>query len=155
MKYAKDTSVSSDQTRTEIERILRRYGASEFAYAWKNQNAMIAFKIQERYIRFMLPMPDANSEEFQYTPARRYLRTPEQAYAAWEQACRQRWRALALLIKAKLEAVEAGIITFEEEFMPKTVLPNGQTVSEYILPQIAMAYEKNIMPALLPGIGGE
>lgn len=152
MKYAQNTSVPTDQSRAEIERTLRRYGASEFAYAWKDGNAMIAFKANGRFVRFMLPMPDQKSPEFTLTPERRRPRSADQALAAWEQACRQRWRALALLIKAKLEAVEAGIITFEEEFMSKTVLPNGQTVSEYILPQIASAYERNVMPALLPGM---
>ena len=34
-----------------------------------------------------------------------------------DQACRQRWRALLLVIKAKLEAVTAGISTVETEFL--------------------------------------
>ena len=64
---------------------------------------------------------------------------------------RQRWRALALVIKAKLEAVEAGIVTFEEEFAMHMVLPNGQTVGEWVVPQINQAYELNQMPALMSG----
>lgn len=62
------------------------------------------------------------------------------ARAAREQSNRQRWRALALVIKAKLEAVDAGILSFEESFMSNIVLPSGKTVAEEIGPQISAAY---------------
>jgi hypothetical protein len=32
--------------------------------------------------------------------------------------------------------------------------PNGATVGEWTGPQIAAAYERNEMPALLPGVNG-
>ena len=48
----------------------------------------------------------------------RHLVDEKTAHGRWEQACRQRWRALALVIKAKLEAIDAEISTFEEEFLP-------------------------------------
>jgi hypothetical protein len=149
-RYADKTNVSAEQSRMEIERILRRYGAKEFAYATKEDRAMIGFSAQGRYIKIMLPIPNAGSREFQYTPARQQRRSPQEAEKAWEQACRQRWRALALLIKAKLEAVESGIITFEAEFESYTVLPDGRTVGEFIQPQITAAYERGEMPPLLP-----
>jgi len=59
---------------------------------------------------------------------------------AAEQACRQKWRALSLVVKAKLEAVESGITTFEDEFLAHIVLPNGQTVGEQALPRVREAY---------------
>jgi hypothetical protein len=66
---------------------------------------------------------------------------------------RQRWRALALVIKAKLEAVEAGISSVEDEFLSFIMLPNGSTVGEWVQPQIERVYESGSMPALLPGSG--
>jgi hypothetical protein len=68
-------------------------------------------------------------------------------------ACRQRWRALALVIKAKLEAVESGIATFDEEFMNWILLPNGQTVGDMIRPKIEQVYLTGELPPLLLGIG--
>jgi hypothetical protein len=62
--------------------------------------------------------------------------------------------ALALAIKAKLEAVESGIATFEEEFLAYVVLPDGQSVGQHVLPNIEQAYVTNKMPPLLPVIGG-
>ena len=68
---------------------------------------------------------------------------------AWEQACRQRWRALSLSIKAKLESVESGIEEFESVFMAQVVTPNGKTLEEEVRPVIAQAYETGKMPTLL------
>lgn len=149
-RYAANTDVSSDRSRSEIERTLRRYGASAFAYAWEGQVAQIAFKLADRQIRFRLPLPDPASREFTLTPTGRE-RTASAAEDAWEQAVRQRWRALALVIKAKLEAVEAGISTVEAEFMNNIALPDGQTVGEWLSPQLAAVYAREAMPALLPG----
>ena len=47
------------------------------------------------------------------------------------------------MCKAKLEAVESGIATFEEEFMAHIVMPNGKTVGEMALPLIESAYKTN------------
>lgn len=153
-KYAADTSVSSEQTRMEIERTLKKYGASQFAYATSDDRAMIGFKMAGKQIKFLLPLPDPNSRDFTHTPARGERRSPENAGKEWEQACRQRWRALALVIKAKLEACECGISVFEDEFMANIVLPGGGTVGDFMRPQIERAYLSGRVPSLLPMLEG-
>lgn len=153
-RYASKTEVAPEKSRMEIEQTLRRYGATSFAYATEDNMAMLAFKAKGRFIRFMLPMPDRRSRDFTHTPARGQLRSAKEQETAYDQACRQRWRAMALLIKAKLEAIESGIVSFEDEFLSATVLPSGQTAGQYMIPQLAAAYERNEMPALLPGMGG-
>lgn len=105
-----------------------------------------------RQIRFLVPIPDKQDPKFWFTPERRTKRSEKQAYEAWEQACRSRWRALYLIIKAKLEAVESGISTIEREFLYDIVLPDGKTVGEFMTPQIAAAYETGEMPPMLPMI---
>lgn len=152
-KFAADTSVSSEQSRGEIERTLQRYGASQFMYGWDGDRAVVGFRMEGRNIRFILPMPDRNAQEFWFTPARKNKRSEAQAHTAWEQATRQRWRALALVIKAKLEAVESGITEFEDEFGMHILLPDGRTVSEFMRPQIEEAYAKGTMPSMLPALG--
>ena len=148
--YAADTSVSVEKSRAEIERTLQRWGAEQFMYGWDQEYAVVVFRMNIRQLRFVLSMPDRNAKEFLFTPARKTRRTDAQAYEAWEQACRQRWRALNLVIKAKLEAVESGISTFDNEFLAQIMLPNGHTVGEQIHDDIELAYETNQMPALLP-----
>lgn len=155
-RYAERTDVPSDRSRAEIERTLRRYGASAFGYGWDQESAQIMFQIAGRRIAFKLPMPDPQDAEFRLTPTgkARAASAQEQAY---EQAVKQRWRALALVIKAKLEAVEAGIATLEEEFLAHIVLPDGRTVGQHAIPRIAEAYDSGAVPALMSGtaFGGQ
>ena len=80
-------------------------------------------------------------------------RAESQIVGEYDKAIRQRWRALALIVKAKLEAVESGIFgedTFQKEFMGHIVLPDGSTVGDTVLPMINIAYETGKMPKLLP-----
>ena len=149
-RYAQDTQVSTNRSRDEIERTLSRYGASQFMYGWEHGRAVIAFAADDRRVQFMLPMPDREDPAFTRTPTgkKRAAAAAEQAY---EQAVRQAWRALALVIKAKLEAVAAGITEFEAEFLAHIMLPDGSTVGDWARPQLAAAYTSGAMPALMPG----
>lgn len=148
-RYAEGTSVSSESSRGEIERILARYGADQFMYGWEDKQAVVAFRAKGRHVRFLLPLPSRDAREFRYTPSTNKIRTAESSQAAYEQAIRQRWRALALVIKAKLEAVAANITTFEDEFLAHTVLPDGSTVSDWMQPQVEKAYALGVMPVPL------
>ncbi len=133
--YASKTDVTSDRSRGEIEKILARYGATHFAYMTEPGAARIAFQAVGRQVRFTIPLPDPEAREF--THHSRGERTASAREAAYEQATRQKWRALALVVKAKLEAIESGIATFEQEFYAHTVLPSGRTVFEETGEQVA------------------
>jgi len=148
-RYAERTTVSAESSRGEIERTLSRYGAAAFGYGWNDQGqAIVSFVAHDRRIQFTISLP--RRTEFRHTPARRYVRSDAEIEKAWEQSTRQRWRALTLMVKAKLEAVAAGIATFEEEFLPYTLVPgpNGVpvTVASLMEGQIAEAYEKGSIP---------
>lgn len=134
MRYANDTSVSVGRSRAEIEEILTRYGADRFGYIQGSDAAQVMFLFHGWAVRFTVPLP--SKDEFRTTPGGRRRRSEADTAKAWEQACRQRWRALALAIKAKLEAVECGITTFEEEFLAHLVLPTGETMGQYALPRL-------------------
>ena len=161
-RYAAATEVSVEKSKAEIERTLTRYGASAFGYATEERRALVQFKAHGRCVqfkahgrcvRFILPLPDPQDARFQY-----FMRNGRNTYRersdsskaeAYEQGCRQTWRALALVVKAKLEAVEAGIATFKDEFLAHTVLPNGETVSAMLQPKIDEAYRSGVMPSSL------
>lgn len=148
-RYAQQTTVNSEKSRAEIEATLKRYGATSFMYGSLPDRSVVAFEANGRRIKFDLPMPDPAGREFTHTPKQRQPRSPAQREQAYEQAVRQKWRALALCIKAKLEAVEAGITTFESEFLAHIVLPNGRTVAESAIPAIKDAYDGKKMTPLL------
>jgi hypothetical protein len=134
--YASQTKVPVDQTRNEIERVLARYGASKFAYFSEQGRAIIVFEAEDRRLRFDLPLPEGVGERD-------------------NQRRRQKWRALLLAIKSKLESVASEIETFEAAFLAHVVLPNGQTVGDQIKPSIASAYSIGKMTPLLLDYSGE
>jgi hypothetical protein len=138
MTFAAETVVPADRTRQEIEKTLARYGADHFGYGTGPDRAVVMFQAHGRQIRFVLPLawPPASNEKQQ------------------AQFIRTRWRCLLLSIKAKLEAVESGLSQFETEFLPYTVLPNGQTVADHALPFVREAYESKTIPPLLGFAGG-
>ena len=151
-RYGAQTDVAAGRSREELERTLVRYGADGFGYGWDGLKAVITFRFEGIMVRFTIKMPDLQSEEFQLTPTGKD-RSESQSYKAWEQAQRQRWRALNLVVKAKLEAVDSEITTFQEEFLAHILLPSGETVGDYTLPQleqVRMGGKK--MPKLLPGV---
>lgn len=149
-RYAEATKVSTDRSVAEIQKLLRRFGATAFTYGWDESSAALMFEMADRRILFRLPMPNPRDREYTHTPTGK-SRAPGAAEQAYEQSVRQRWRALALVIKAKLEAVSAGITTLEQEFLAHIQMPDGRTVGEHTAPAIAAAYESGEMPRMLPG----
>lgn len=131
--YAERTRVPVQQSRAEIERLLVRHGAEAFGFGWEDGRSVLQFRAHGRYVRFTVPMPDA-----------------ELARGAYEQAERQRWRAMLLVVKGKLESVETGIETFEEAFLAHVVVPDGRVVKDWLGPQLEQAYADGRMPKLLP-----
>lgn len=146
-RYASNTSVSVENTRAEIERTLTRYGADAFMYATEGRSATVMFRMGGKQYKFALVLPDPKSKAF--THHSRGARAPEVARREWEQACRSKWRALGLVIKAKLEAVAAEISTVEDEFLAHLLLPNRETVGEWIKPRVEEAYALGHMPTSL------
>jgi len=155
MTYAKGTSVSISKTRIELETLLVRAGATRIVSGLMPSGAGIMFDLRDRRIRIDLPLPAKDEKRFVFKPNTTYWkRSAADAEKAWEQACRERWRGLLLVLKAKLEAVESGIVTFEREWLAHIVLPDGRTVAECVGPQIAAAYEGGgSTPLLLPAAG--
>ena len=150
--YAQSTSVSVEKSEAEIKHMIIRYGADQYFSGWQDGAAVIGFRYENRCIRIELPLPNQNDPEFEKTPAGRKRRNKDGAYKAWEQSCRAKWRLLCLMIKAKLEAIDQEVVSFEDEFLPYTVLPDGKTMAQWARPQIGKMLESGKMPQkLLPG----
>ena len=130
-RFASLTKVPVERTRADVERTLSRYGATAFAYLTKEGQAIIAFEAGNRRIKITIPLPIGEDERV-------------------KQKTRQRWRALLLVIKAKLESVDSGIETLEEAFYANIVLPDGLTVYEKTREHVAVAYESGKVQKLLP-----
>jgi hypothetical protein len=122
MPYAQRTQVPVDKTRLEIERLVRKYGATGFASAWLatqkgGGTARVEFVCYDRHIRLTVDIP------------------------AFDQAARGKWRVLLLMVKAKLVAVDAKVVTFEEAFFADIVMPEtNKTVYETAREQLRVSY---------------
>lgn len=138
MSYAENTKVPVERSRIEIEKILKRHGVDSFFFGTSPQGDGIGFEYKGRTIKFGIPLP--KRDDFKPT------RTGEQDY---KRSMRQRYRVLVIALKAKLELVDIGLTTFEDEFLAQTCLPNGTTVAETVQPQIQQAITKGKSPKLL------
>lgn len=157
MTYAKSTTVRPDRTKSEIEATLIKYGADSVVAGWDGGSAMVGFRKEGKLVRIRLTFPNRQDPMFT-TKKTGYGKTCERSVkegdGLYDQEIRRMWRALLLVIKAKLEAVESRITTFEEEFLAHLVTPEGQTVGEWLGPQLHQMYRDRKMPPLLPGMGG-
>jgi hypothetical protein len=146
--YANTTTVTPAKSKAEIESVLRRYGADQFMYGCSWANVVVGFRYSPYLIRFVVPMLPL--ESFSTTPAGRRRYSAKARLEAHAQDERRRWRSLLLAIKAKLDVVATGIATFEQEFLPYIVLPSGQTVSQWMVPQLKDAIASGSMPDEMP-----
>jgi hypothetical protein len=147
-RYAERTSVPVDRSRAEVERLLVKNGATQFVFGAADGQALLAFEIPttdaggdrvKRRLRFLVPMPTMGRG------------TTEQRVKA---ETRRRWRALLLVLKAKLEAVSSSIVTFDQEFLAHIVVEGSTTVGDRFVPTLSMAIEQGgNLPPLLLGAG--
>jgi|HubBroStandDraft_2_1064218.scaffolds.fasta_scaffold13310_2 hypothetical protein len=156
-RFAAETTVPVERSKAEIEASLIRWGADEFQTGWKESKggsdgaAMIAFRLEGLFIRFVLPIPRRDEKRFTHKKDRYGYEkklNDNQAFKEWDQEVRSRWRNLLLAIKGKLGAVECGISTIEKEFLAFIVLPNQLTVGEWMVESLAQI-KAGEMPKLL------
>lgn len=150
--FARDTSVSVAKSRGELEDLVHRAGGTKFGSMYEDTRAVVLFELGQRRIMFELPLPARDAFAVRTVRSRRVKATPEQQQHAWEQACRSKWRALCLAIKAKLVSVETGVESFEQAFLAQIVVPHeGRAVrfGQLATKAIAEAYTGGTLPPLL------
>ncbi len=121
-RYAAGTRVPVTQSRLELERTLERYGADQFVYGSDGDEWVVRFRASGRYVQMRIEKPEDERDQ------------------------RQRWRALVLVVKAKLESIESGLETFEEAFLANVILPDGSTFGDWARPALEKAYSSGEMP---------
>ena len=143
MSYASGTSVSVASTITDIEKTLSRFGADQFMFGYDQSVAMVSFRYGKYVVRFEIDYPHVS--DFNKTETGRN-RTKAQTVKEWESEKKRRMRSLLLVIKAQLVAVSDNICSFERMFFGNIVLPNNQTMNDYMLPQLTKALDSGVMP---------
>lgn len=160
-RYASDTSVSVSKSRGEIEKLLRVWGAKQaqwsddfegghsmLRFIWKNDDT-------EYRARFVIDVP--TKEEIQRESV--HATTGRFLQAKYDKAMGRRGmsehRELALLLKAIFVAVDCGLITAEQVFLPFLEGNDGLTVSECVLPELPNILKRGGTRNLLPAIRKE
>ena len=133
-RYAEHTTVPVEKTRAELERLLRKHGAGQFAFLNDTErgSAVVVFRLDGRNVKLSVSLPTLGELEA------RARSKPPHGWHSWygpkrntwladqlAQQERQRWRSLLLVTKAKLELITDGSSTVEREFLPDILLPNG------------------------------
>jgi hypothetical protein len=157
MAYARNTTVPVEKSRAEIERLLSQHKCTKFLAGVDHEahRATVQFQAHQRIIKFDITLPNPGDPKYRKIKNSYLQRTTAGVEKLVEQETRTRWRALLLVIKAKLEAIESGIATFEDEFLAHVMLPNQQTVAEWVGPAVAEIYEKGRMPPARQLTSGE
>jgi hypothetical protein len=133
--YAEGTKVPVDQSRAEVEKFLTKRGAVRIFFMTEPDEFVLGFVYENLLIRFNVPIPaDGRADTM-------------------GKVRRERMRALLISIKARFAAIDSGISSFEREFMPNVVTPGGQTVAEWLQPQLRVSMERGEMPKMLPFLG--
>jgi hypothetical protein len=149
MSYAEGTTVPVEKSKADLEAVIRRHGGYNVGSASLDAEgiALIYFTIgmaeKLRQVRLRLPLPKASAFEASYG---KHAKTAQQR---WEQACRERWRLLVLVVRAKLELIAAGGAALDAEFLAKIALPDGKVVLEVVADAISVAYATGRMPMLV------
>ncbi len=115
-------------------------------YMSDHEKAIIGFIFNGLHYKIAIEMP--KRETFSQTPTGRARKNLAEDMA-YEQACRSKWRALLLVIKAKLEAVEQGVSTIEREFAADLIMGDGKTLYSHL----SKVLESGKLPKALPGFG--
>ena len=158
-RYAAGTTATRDKSLLDIERELHRFGADGFAYAWQGARAQVTFLLHNYQVRLELPLPDMDDPKRVLELGKELARAgrkkvPDNAADAVKLISQQRWRAMLLILKAKLVAITEEVRTFEQEFGMDIVIADGRTVGEYLQPQLEEGRRTGTLPKALPGIGG-
>lgn len=132
--YIRGASMSCAATQTEIRDLLLGAGAYAFQCSSDDGQARVAFRSGGHQFQMAVTVSTGRAA------ATRRAQETETAHVASQNALRQGWRQLSALIRAKVEAVASGIVSFDEEFLAYMLLPGRGSVFRATAPAIAAAY---------------
>lgn len=122
-KYAENTVVPMERSTAEIERLLAAHGGTHFGMMKYPDRIELGFINNGLRMRIVVDTPNIDDADRRRRENNR------------------RFRALLLVVKAKLIGIEDGIVTFEDEFLPYIVMADGETIGMCLrkqLPEIAV-----------------
>lgn len=154
-RYAKRTAVSVSKSRGEIDALLRKWGANQLQWSDDHDEGLVMLRFlwkhreQSFVARFVIRVPPDQDlrEEAKHATTGVFSQTKYDKLAKRRGMVEH--RELALLLKAIFVAVDAGIISAEQVFLPFIEGSDGQTLSETIIPRLAEFHKHGSVKCLL------
>lgn len=135
-----DTTVAAGQSKAEIDALFEKYNIHEHGLLTVGPGR---FEVHFRRDGIPVRLPFTVDGIFQamlksdpWTTRRRCTKE-EHEEKILEQANKAVWRHAAHYLKAVFEAIEFGIITFEEAMLHAIVMPGGRRVYDDIGPRVS------------------
>ncbi len=143
--YAGQTRVPVAQSRAEIDRLLRNWkcdgiqwtdeftkGTVTLAFIWSRKPKQTPGEVERYLARLTLKMPSGDTN-----------------YGL--QIQRSLHRTLLLWLKACFNAIEAGLVSAEQVFLPFLVGTDGRTVGDVAIPRLPALLKSSAERLLLEG----
>lgn len=142
-RYAEDTAVPIARSRSEIDKLLREWGADGIQWSdnFRSNQVVLRFLWETaggKYLaRFEVRLP--SSEDLEPDAIDKRTRKVSQArlQKLLEERGKREHRVLLLWLRAALNAVQLGIVTAEALFLPFLEGRDGKTVAEFAIPRLA------------------
>jgi len=139
-RHYEGTAVPESKSLLDIEFLLRRHDVEavrwtstpdvfRIEFTWPYRGDSLAFRIDLR-----IPLKDKYGQSFSANKR--------------DQERRRMLRVLLNHIKAKLVAVEEGLVDMAQEFLPYLIAEGGQTVGEMATEQLATGHVPKTVPLL-------
>ena len=138
MSY-ESTTVPVERSQAEIRRLLVKHGAGRFEFGEAEHDgtrwAAIGFAAHGRAVRIRVPHKPIDRTALSRKLQRARSKTAADLTAEMdEQEAKRIWRVLAWNLKARMEAVEEGVESFEEAFLAHLLDEStGETIYESLV----------------------
>jgi hypothetical protein len=146
------TEVAVSRSQAQIRDLLVKHGATAFSFGEGKVadvvSATIEFESTGYAVRLRVPLKAPTAEEVSKRTARSKKGAAQATADLFEREAMRIWRVLHWIVKARLEAVEEGVETFEQAFLPHLLdRRTGRTMYE----ELEAAGAVSQMRALPPG----
>lgn len=142
-EYAKGTSVPKEQTAGQIVAMLRKQGATQTMMFDGDTGMGVAWSAEGATYRVSIPKPLPKKD--------RYGKIEPPAATAKEED--RRWRSMFLYVKAKLVAIEEGLVEYKQAFLSEIVNASGVTLWEASKQQLESGRIPSALALPMPGGG--
>jgi hypothetical protein len=154
-RYAQDTAVPIARSRGQIDALLRNWGVDGIQWTdhFKADRIQLQFvwnhEDNDYLARISIGLPTAEDLEDEAIDGRSGRVSEAKLKKLMAERGKREHRLLLIFLKGALEAIEAGVISAEQLFLPYLVGADGRTVGEAVeerLPVLLGQSADNLLP---------